>query len=245
MVAYFLRRRGVPLVLSCIPDEDFSISSPFPRAEIIASGLLSEMESLDAVRAMQNDAYLKLLRWLQEKRYIPRLLCSAVVFIVLYLFLSIAIPDPVPIIDEILFSFLGAAFLWIILSRHDEKSSMMKKMFECVDDSICNASVIVSEGIKTIEDYYDNLLSFSPLETATMIAQHSLPPLSVNEEWIENFRISLLRHLKAADSKIEHTLKRIREDKNREKCVTFLIHQVTIGNLDIPDLALFLALSSR
>ena len=88
---------------------------------------------------------------------------------------------------------------------------MMKKMFECVDDSICNASVIVSEGIKTIEDYYDNLLSFSPLETATIIAQHSLPPLSVNEEWIEDFRISLLRHLKAADSKIEHTLKRIRE----------------------------------
>ena len=57
----------MPLVLSSIPDEDFSISSPFPRAEIIASGLLSEMESLDAVRAMQNDAYLKLLRWLQDQ----------------------------------------------------------------------------------------------------------------------------------------------------------------------------------
>ena len=78
------------------------------------------MESLDAVRAMQNDAYLKLLRWLQEKRYIPRLLCSAVVFIVLYLFLSIAIPDPVPIIDEILLSFLGAVFVWIMLCRHNE-----------------------------------------------------------------------------------------------------------------------------
>ncbi len=71
----------------------------------------------DAVRA-----------WVAEKRFIPRFLISAGVFLVSYLFFSVVIRDPVPLVDEVLLG-VGAAFgTYFLLSRRDQKSNLALRM---------------------------------------------------------------------------------------------------------------------
>ena len=53
MVSYFMRRRGGPLVLSSLSDEDFSAISASSRSRIEAGGMLSEMEMHEAVVAIR------------------------------------------------------------------------------------------------------------------------------------------------------------------------------------------------
>lgn len=52
-----------------------------------------------------------------DRGFYARLLSSAGVFLVLYLFLSIVVRDPVPLVDELLAGVLGAFAAWFALER--------------------------------------------------------------------------------------------------------------------------------
>ncbi len=246
MVSYFMRRRGGPLVLSSLSDEDFSAISASSRSRIEAGGMLSEMEMHEAVVAITHEARLSLLRWIQDKRYIPRLVLSAAVFIILYLFFSVVIRDPLPIVDEVVFSFIGSALLWIALARYDERSSLMRGKMASLELAIEHSEVMVSPFIAEAEGYYEALYAFSPLELAEMIADDDLPVFSWPDDGLASgFTAAFLIHLKKADSGIGKTIQRIDSEKNRDVLVRFLVHQVTMGALDLPDLAFFRALTGK
>ena len=190
MNIYFMRRRGVPLVLSSLPGEDFGSFSTETAFRIISSGTLSEGDAAAACRTISSEGRMALRKYLQERRYIPRLLISAGAFLLAYLFFSLAVPDPIPLADELLFSFIVSAALWIILS--------------------------------------------------------SLPGLQgLSEDWIDDFSSALLLHMRASDKGLDKTIRRIESSDDRRRTARFLIYQVTIGSLDMPNLALYIALSSR
>ena len=86
----------------------------------------------------------------------------------------------------------------------------------------------------------------SVMELAEAIASGTLPPPpDLSEDWLDDFSSALLLHMRASDKGIDKTLSRIESDDDSRKTARFLIHQVTIGSLDMPDLALYLAVSSR
>ncbi|NCN05317.1 MAG: hypothetical protein GW949_06780 [Spirochaetales bacterium] len=52
-----------------------------------------------------------------EKTFIPRFLLSSGVFLVVFLFLSLVIRDPIPAVDEIVISSISAVIFWFSLRR--------------------------------------------------------------------------------------------------------------------------------
>ena len=239
MNIYFMRRRGVPLVLSSLPGEDFGSFSTETAFRIISSGTLSEGDAAAACRTISSEGRMALRKYLQERRYIPRLLISAGAFLLAYLFFSLAA-------DELLFSFIVSAALWIILSRTDEESAFMKEKMLIIDRAIASSSVLHSSDMALIEDYYDRLCLMSVMELAEAVASGSLPGLQgLSEDWIDDFSSALLLHMRASDKGLDKTISRIESSDDRRRTARFLIYQVTIGSLDMPNLALYIALSSR
>ncbi len=62
-----------------------------------------------------------------DRGFYPRLLVSAAVFLALYLFLSIVVRDPVPLVDELLAGGLGAAAAWFALERRSLSSDAFSR----------------------------------------------------------------------------------------------------------------------
>lgn len=80
-------------------------SEPVPgETETIRTTLHAELE-----KGLRRDVL--------DRGFYPRLLLSAAVFLLLYLFLSIVIRDPVPLVDELLVGGLGAFAAWFALER--------------------------------------------------------------------------------------------------------------------------------
>jgi len=65
--------------------------------------------------------------WIQEKRYYPRLFISALAFFIMYFFLSFAIRDPIPLLDEMIGSVVFTIITWIFFTKRDSKSSIANK----------------------------------------------------------------------------------------------------------------------
>ena len=245
MNVYYMRRRGVPLVLSSLSQENAEKLDSNLSFTVLSSSPLGPDEKDDVYRSLLSDSHIVLLKWIGEKRYIPRLFASAFLFIVVYFILSVVIPDPVPVVDELVFAFIASALLWVLLSRMDEKSQLMKERNKAVEDAVLDSDFATSSDMRDIEEYYDSLYSYSLLETAWMIAEGRCKlSSSLSAGWKDDFTAALFLHLKASDKGIMKTIKRCKEGQG-EKTVRFLVHQVTIGGLDILDLALYFALTDN
>jgi hypothetical protein len=55
--------------------------------------------------------------WINERRFIPRFLIASAVFLVVYLFMSLVIIDPIPVVDEVLIAGGVAIFSFVIAGR--------------------------------------------------------------------------------------------------------------------------------
>jgi len=86
-------------------------------------GVEPRVESLTQLR---NDLYRRIeddvRGWINERRFIPRFLAASAVFLVVYLFLSLVIRDPLPVIDEVLIALGVSVFGFIVVGRRFEQS---------------------------------------------------------------------------------------------------------------------------
>ncbi len=62
-----------------------------------------------------------------ERRFIPKFLIAAIVFIVVYFFLSFVIRDPLPIVDELIGGIIASVAVFGFLSRRDASSLVYKE----------------------------------------------------------------------------------------------------------------------
>ena len=65
--------------------------------------------------------------WVADARFIPRFLMSSAVFLVAFLFLSIVVRDPIPVLDELAISLPLAIVVYILLGRKDMQSDAALK----------------------------------------------------------------------------------------------------------------------
>lgn len=69
--------------------------------------------------------------WIQELKYIPRLINSALAFLVIYFFFSLVVRDPIPMVDEFILAGAGAVGVYIWTASLNRKSDLaMKKRLE-------------------------------------------------------------------------------------------------------------------
>ena len=134
---------------------------------------------VESLTLFRNDLY-RLIEdavksWVSEKRFIPRFLASAVVFLLTYLFMSIVIRDPLPLVDEILIGLAAAFVTYFLMSRRDQRSnSALKKRVElrtAVDRIVFKQDPFVKE----IED------APSKAELITRLRARGLLIVSINE----------------------------------------------------------------
>lgn len=64
-------------------------------------------------------------RWIGEKNFLTRFVISAAVFLVSFLVLSFAVPTPIPILDELIFSLVAAGAVYFAIGRRDMKSELV------------------------------------------------------------------------------------------------------------------------
>ena len=88
-------------------------------------------------------------RWIQDVRYLPRLLIGGLIFLVSYFFFSLAVRDPVPMVDELVIATIITVFSLIVIARRDKNSSMsVKRRFELKQ----NASEVTFEIEEQLEE---------------------------------------------------------------------------------------------
>lgn len=65
--------------------------------------------------------------WVADARFVPRFLLSSGVFLISYLFLSIVVRDPIPVLDEVAISLGISIAVYFLLGRRDMKSETALK----------------------------------------------------------------------------------------------------------------------
>ena len=86
---------------------------------------------VESLTMFRNDLY-RLIEtavksWINDLRFIPRFILSAGAFLVIYLFTSFVIRDPVPMIDELALSLGGSIALFYMLAKRDQNSEKSSK----------------------------------------------------------------------------------------------------------------------
>ena len=224
MRAYYIRRRGEPLILSSLLYAEADGLCDDESMIWISSGLIRREEEEEASKVIYREADDVVSLWIQNRRYIPRLVISAVVFLFSYFFFTLVIRDPIPMIDEILIGLLLATLAWICYS------------------AIENASFEYSDNIKVCEEYYESLYGYKALELSRMIASSTLPELAVKDE--PELERAMKAYMQKENKAMDRILKRL-EDDEEEKTARFLLHQAAVSGLDLQNLAFYSALTSK
>jgi hypothetical protein len=191
------------------------------KANIVGKyGTEPRVESLTLFR---NDLY-RLIEeavrsWVAEKRFIPRFIVSAVVFLVAYLFMSFIIRDPIPMVDEILVG-AGVAFAtYFLISRRDQRSNMaLRKRVELrtsVDRIVFSEDRFLRQ-IEEVLQQHDTAPKESLLEELVVNDMETRFDISDEEEAKQLIRYFEKRFNTREYRKPERLLSRTR-DKRREK----------------------------
>ncbi len=183
--------------------------------------------------------------WVQELKYIPRLLASAAVFLLVYLFTALVIRIPVPLVDEILFSSAAAAAMYIFMAKKSTRSEVaMKRRLE-LKHTADQASETLTPELKKIQDALAELEKIPTLKLSDMIAgkrEFSAAPIdsAVSKGIAESLEIALKQQ------KYGRTLlKKINTDTSesrRERFAAYLYRLSQNKKIDMPLIALYLLL---
>lgn len=131
-IFHVYRKDGTALFLHPFENLD-KLMQVLSKGSIVGKyGTEPRVESLTLFR---NDLY-RLIEesvrgWVAERRFVPRFIVSAGVFLLSYLFLSFVVRDPIPMVDEVLVG-VGIAFVaYLVMSKRDQRSNLaLKKRVE-------------------------------------------------------------------------------------------------------------------
>ena len=135
--------------------------TPFGSPEKLVSALeRSEVEGrygmeprVEALTMFRNELYRQIeavvKKRLSDARFVPKFLISAAVFVVVYFLMSLVVPDPLPVIDEIAIGLAAAVGAFLLLGRRDMNSTAATKkrldLRVVVDRIVFRESVFVKQ----------------------------------------------------------------------------------------------------
>ena len=259
MQTCFIIRRSRSESLYLTPFEDKKLSAKWKEDEEIqwyASTGLHSQEKDNALFTLYTQIDRGVDRWIQDARYVPRLVISAAVFLVVYFLFSFAIRDPIPMIDELIIATASAIGTATFISRRDKKSDMaMKRRLE-LKQNASRGDFEILEGLSSYENYLDTCLTLDTLDLADRLAMTGnadLPKLEVPEEqqgeWQTELHERILRHIELSDRKLYdryQKVMRVRISETGDDVLSArLIKSAMRKEIDLSLLALMVAISKQ
>jgi hypothetical protein len=193
-------------------------------------------------------------RWIQDVRYLPRLLIAGAIFLITYFFFSLAVRDPIPLVDEFIIA-SAVTFISVIgLSRRDKRSDLsIKKRFELKQKaSECDYQVVPE--LELIEQYIHECSQLETIELAEKIAKvdgATLPPLVLDMDvlYMKSFKEQYLTFIRLQHKDIyslyNKYLKVMKNQKNRDAFSARLLRIGMNQISDIPLLALTIMIANQ
>ena len=136
---------------------------------------------VETLTLLKNDLYrmveMGVKKWVSDVRFIPKFIISAAAFLVVYFFLSIVIPDPIPVIDEVGIGLAVALVTYFLLGRRDIKSNLAGKRRLTLRTAVDRIVFLESPFVKSIEEN----LHENESGTIEEIAQKILTPAADTE----------------------------------------------------------------
>lgn len=223
---YVLRRdHGPSLYLT--PFQTITSSGSWKEDEEIkwySSSQLPTKEKDDALYIIYTQIDRGVDRWIQDARYLPRLLISASAFLVTYFFFSLAIRDPLPMVDELLIAGGVSVGLAVYLSKRDKKSDMAMKRRMELKQNASRSDFDLLESLTVYEDYLSKCSFLDTIDLADRLAltgDAELPPLFVPEEnrgkWQDEMMALLMEHTRITNPIQYKKLLRILEIRRLKK----------------------------
>ncbi len=109
--------------------------------------------------------------WLTEMRFIPRFLVSALVFLLVYFILSLAIRDPIPMVVQLSGAAVAAVAFFLWLGRRDELSSRAVEKRAAVRATVDGISFTWSPVLEAFEDLIVQYQGQTDLILAELLAE--------------------------------------------------------------------------
>ncbi|MBK5200026.1 MAG: hypothetical protein JJE21_00645 [Spirochaetaceae bacterium] len=137
--------------------------------------------------------------WIQEKRYFPRLIISAFVFLIVYFFMSLVIRDPIPMLDELVGSTIASIAMWYYISTKDKKGPITNKKKLEIKRAISNSDYKELPALITIEMYLDYLRGFDIIDLSDSLLnvdQRRLKPFEFADKTNDVFMKQLTSRFK-------------------------------------------------
>jgi len=250
-----LRKVGANLYLSPYlkPEKIASLASDTPVV-LKSSGMLTKGQKDEASFALYRAIDFSVDRWIQDKQYIPRLLVCAAVFMVIYFFMSLAIRDPIPMVDEILVSTAFTIFCWIVLAKRDTRSSRAQQRRYELKAKAGSPDYQQQEGIFALESFLQDIAGLDMQDVSDnlcLVGEKGFELLSDEQKgpWAEEFLSLLLLHLKVRQKSLWRMAQRVRSVRAAQKpnlrLSQRLFHLSMQQKIDLPLLALTVILAEQ
>ncbi len=216
-----------------------------------SSGMLTKSQKDEATYALYSAIDFCVDRWIQNKQYVPRLLICALIFTASYFVLSLAIRDPLPLIDEIAIS-VGLTLLgWSALAKRDTRSSVAQRRRYELKVRASERQEVIEQQLFVLEEYLDEASKVDALalcNSLCLVSKESLLHFLFEGTLDELSDIAALLFLQVRMSdkallQTAHTLVRLRKQKRADsRLAARLYHQHMQKRIDLPLLSLLVAL---
>jgi L-lactate permease len=216
-----------------------------------SSGMLTRHQVDEATLSLYHAIDFSVDRWIQDKQYVPRLLISAVVFTISYFIFSLAVRDPIPMIDELIIS-SGLAFVtWRSLTRRDSRSTVAQHRRQELKVRASERVQKTCQELFALEAYLDELSSFDSYVLSNALALVGETPLpdftfegdtALKKELSHLMSLYLSRYNKPLANVVQKVAQTQRDKHSDAKLAALLYHQAMQKGLDLPLVGLAVAL---
>ncbi len=152
-IFHVVRRDGSELFLHPFTGDESTLTMLEQQP---VEGLYGAEPEVSTLTGLRDDLYRiaerSIRRWDAEARFVPRFLLSAAVFVVAFLFFSLVVRDPLPVLDELLIAFGLAAALYTVLRRRGRLSEPVERKRIAVQKQIDAIMFTESDVVSRFEN---------------------------------------------------------------------------------------------
>lgn len=183
--------------------------------------------------------------WVADARFIPRFLISATIFLVVYLLLSFAVRDPLPVLDEVAIALGGSILAYILLGRKDMQSEAALKRRIALRTKVDAIVFTENEFVKRIEN---ELIAREGQKAERLLEELVRPDSDLVVEGHETEASQMVGYLEEMFrtnefKKTEKRLKRLRQEGDQDN--DSMRKWLESRKVDIPLLSVYMELKRK
>lgn len=122
-IFHLTRIDGTPVFLHPFIKRGSALEVP---GSLELAGQYGEEPRVESLTILRNELYRRIDEdvrdWINERRFIPRFLISSAAFLVVFLFLSLVVHTPIPLVDELLGAGAAGVVTYLFLGRRFDNS---------------------------------------------------------------------------------------------------------------------------